>query len=351
MNNQSTTFLHNRDALLPPDSPTLQITHRFEVGDRLIALQWGRCGHPLRAFTRDGRETVFDTVSGHLIRTTSFTAENTSCVCCRPQTSEFSFLSADGVSGSPDPDTPRFRDVSALSWSPCGRFLAVLAAETLNIWNAEKRKLVTAPHQIRQFGGLAWRENPPDGCGELATGIPGGVLLWAASGSISLHEHPGLAAASVMAWQPGGRYLALGYPDGTARIWNPVAAAITRLQGPAAPITRMEWNEAGSILIAMSGRAISAWSLSAALHNGGQTLGWERRESPMTALAMRGTGRLAAVGHLDGLLELRRMSGGMPLLQALWLPSSIAHLAWSPSGRRLAVGIDGGEVCVVRACR
>ena len=71
---------------------------------------------------------------------------------------------------------------------------------------------------------------------------------------------------------------------------------------------------------------------------------------PLTDVALRGNGNVLAVGNIEGRLELR-LSSPTACLRSAEFASTITHLACSTSGRRLAVGIDGGQVCIVRVCR
>jgi len=328
----------------------LTIIHGFDLGAPLVALQWGSCGVPLHAFTRDGRETVIDTCSGCLVESSSLAAEEVARVVCRPHSDRPSFITAHGVLGASDESAPPLTDVRDASWSPNGRFLAVLSGRGLNVWNVDKRKLVAAPPQAGGFELIAWNPTSGDGCGQLAATIRTGVLLWSACGAVTVHAFPRSPAATALAWHPAGRYLAVACQDGDVRIVDPATGQTIRLQGAIGTVRRLLWDHKGAFLIGVSVASLSVWNVLSAVHYG-SNLAWTQREAPLTDVALRGMGNLLAAGDIEGRVELLRVNARTAMLRSTDFPSSISHLAWSASGRRLAVGTDGGKVSVVRVCR
>jgi WD40 repeat protein len=328
----------------------VNIIHQFQVCGPIIALQWGSCGVPLRAYARDGHENVLDTSSGCLVRSTSFVAGRVARVVCRPHSDQSSYVTENGILGGLDDNTPELEGVRDINWSPCGRFLAVLNERGLNIWNAERRKTFTYPSEGEDFESLAWNPIPDDGCGQLAATIPSGVLLWSACGALGRRVLPHLAGTTVIAWHPDGRYLALAYQDGAVRIWDHGTNQSIWLHAGGNTVRRLLWDRKGKLLIGIALKSLHLWSLFAAIHCG-RDHAWAQHDTPMTDVALRGSGNLLAAGHLDGNVELRRLNAATTLLQSMKFHSSISHLSWSASGTRLAVGVDSGHVYVVRVCR
>jgi hypothetical protein len=115
-------------------------------------------------------------------------------------------------------------------------------------------------------------------------------------------------------------------------------------------VRRFLWDRKGTLLIGITLKALHVWNLFGAMH-GGRTHACAEGGAPLTDAALRGCGNLLATGDLDGKVELRRLNSTTTLLQAMTFQSSISHLSWSGSARRLAVAIDSGEVYVVRVCR
>jgi len=118
-----------------------------------------------------------------------------------------------------------------------------------------------------------------------------------------------------------------------------------RLAGAVDPVRRLLWDHKGTFLIGVSLTSLCIWNAQAAMHCG-HTDAWVRREAPLTDVALRGNSNLLAVGNIEGRLELRRRSSPTACLRSAEFASTITHLAWSTSGRRLAVGLDGGQVCI-----
>ena len=334
----------------PGTAMSLDLIHRFSLGASLVGLQWGSCGVPLRAFTRDGRESVLDTSSGTLLRSTSFAEGPVSRVICRPRSDRSFFVTTQGVLNDSDDSVPPLEAVRDATWSPCGRFLSVLSGRGLTVWNADKRKLVTPPSRLEGFDLMAWNPTPADGFGQLAATVPSGVLLWSACGVTALRVGPCSAPTSGLAWHPAGRHLAVAYQSGSVEIWDQLTDQSVRLAGAVDPVRRLLWDHKGSFLIGVSLTSLCVWNAQAAMHCG-HADAWAQREAPLTDVAQRGNGNLLAVGNIEGRLELRRLSSPSACLRSTEFASTVTHLAWSTSGRRLAVGIDGGQVCIVRVCR
>jgi WD40 repeat protein len=334
----------------------VKVIHQFEVGAPIVALDWGNCGVALRAFTRDGCEKVLDTGSGRVERAISFVEGQVARVVCRPRSDRSSYITANGVLGGLDENTPRLEGVRDVTWSPCGRFLAVLNERGLAIWNADKRKLFEHPQpQAEYFESMAWNPAPDDGCGQLAAAAASSVLLWSARGALTRRELPCPAAMTAMAWHPGGQYLAFAHQNGAVRIWDRKGGECIRLHGSVNAVRRFLWDRKGKLLIGITLKALHVWNLFGAMHFGamhsGRTHACAEGGAPLTDAALRGCGNLLATGDLDGKVELRRLNSTTTLLQAMTFRSSISHLSWSASARRLAVAIDSGEVYVVRVCR
>jgi hypothetical protein len=110
------------------------------------------------------------------------------------------------------------------------------------------------------------------------------------------------------------------------------------------------WDRKGKLLIGVTLKSLHTWSLLAAIHRA-DAHAWARAGAPLTDVALRGSGNLLAIGDLDGKLEIRRLNGMTAPLHSIRFHSSISHLSWSASARRLAVGVDSGQVYVMRVCK
>jgi WD40 repeat protein len=294
---------------------------------------------------------VLDSGTGELLRTATFSAGPVSRVACKSHSDRPTFLTEDGVSGATDQSVPRLDSARDLSWSPCGRYLAILRAGSLSVWSAEEQKLVTLPAQMNGTELIAWNPNPDNGCVQLAATVAYGVFLWSAMGAAAIRVLPPAAETRALAWEPAGRYLALAYRNGDVQTWDYRTNQRLRLRCEEHPVHRLLWDRSSAILIGASITSLCAWNVKA-LINGRRGSSWEeRQESPLTDLAFRGSGNIFATGNVEGRLELRRAGNRTGALPSKDFGSPITHLAWSVSGKRLAVGMDGGQICVVRVCK
>ena len=115
--------MHSSDVPFNPGTAmSLDVIHRFSLGASLVGLQWGSCGVPLRAFTRDGRESVLDTSSGTLLRSTSFAEGPVSRVICRPRSDRSFFITTQGVLSDSDDSVPPLEAVRTLPGAHAGGF-------------------------------------------------------------------------------------------------------------------------------------------------------------------------------------------------------------------------------------
>lgn len=329
----------------------LNIVDHHRLGASLVALHWGACGLPLRAFTRDGRRAVLEIGTGCVQQSDRLSEDPVLRIACRSCSREICCLTEDGILIGSNESVPRLDNVREATWSPCGRFLAILRAKTVEVWDAEDRKLVPLPAQMSAIERIAWNPNPDCGSAQFAAGVKPGVLLWSAMGMMALRVVPPIAETTVLAWQPTGRFLALAYHTGDVQLWDYRTNQRVHLRSAEDPVRLLLWDRNGAALIGASLTHLCTWNVSGIINGRHGRSCEEYQSSPLTDVAFRGTGNILATGNAEGRLELRRSGDRAGALSTQHFEAAITHLAWSASGKRLAVGLDCGDVFVVRVCK
>lgn len=121
--------------------------------------------------------------------------------------------------------------ISAIEWSPDGKYIAAAAAPNVFVWEvATRQRISTYP---TYHCSLAWSPNSK----YIASSIGAEVHIWnAATGKLILRYQEGSFATNDISWSPDGRYIASAHGS-TVHIWNPVLGNhIYTYQGHALPV-------------------------------------------------------------------------------------------------------------------
>lgn len=237
--------------------------------------------------------------------------------------------------------------VCALSFSPAGRLLAVIADDgTTRVWDAASHRRLGPAMAAGGSGinicGLAFRP----GGGELATGSSSGrIRLW----DLRTHRQlgPAMSAGSSaigqLAFSPDGRLLASADASGMTRIWD-----VRRRRQTGPPMRdpggqgRVAFSADGRLLATVGGGDIRIWS--AASH---RQLGPPLPASGAKAvngIAFSPAGPLLATADADGTARLwdvatRRLDGpALVTATAVEMDS----VAFSPGGQTLVTASGNG---------
>ncbi|MCK2244485.1 MULTISPECIES: hypothetical protein [unclassified Crossiella] len=225
--------------------------------------------------------------------------------------------------------------VWSIAFSPDGTTLASTGGGTI-LWDVRDR---AAPTTITTIpGGRASAVFSPDGSTIAATDADHGVRLQELR-ALPLVGHRDVVAA--VAFAPGGRMLATGSWDGTARLWEISDPRERRelaiVAGGAGPIRSVQFSPDGRVLAVGQEDAVRLWDLAdpraprnlAVLPESG------------AAVAFAPDGKLLAVGG-PGALSLWAMEEQpRRVVRRAYFAGMVWTVLFSPDGRTLATGGDG----------
>ena len=148
-----------------------------------------------------------------------------------------------------------------------------------------------------------------------------------------------------LAFSPDGSALAAGGWDTTIKLWDVTRGALLRapLEGHAAPVLSVAFNDAGTLVSSSVDRTVITWDLQRGLPAGPPLTG---HTSWVTSVALSQDGSLLAAGSGDGSISLWDLATpsafGRPIAD-LHTAAAFA-LAYSPDGRALASGGFDGSI-------
>lgn len=294
-----------------------EFTRVAAVDQPVAALWWESCRASFRIFTANGREVVID-ISRN--------------------------LTSPGERAVPEAD-----DAEQLEWSPCDRYLAILRHGRVDVWNEQKRKMVTSPVAWNGIKRIAWRPRPAGSEGQVSLATACGLVIWSAEGQFDWRpQQPGFGATA-LSWDQTGTWLAVGCNRNRSHLWNALTNQSIGLDS--AGLHELAWGGNGARLAGASVRSLFVWNLRGALH-GRTEADWIRNlDAPISRLAFRPGSNILATGNIYGEVRLWRAANAGDLLQSADLGAPVTQLAWSANGKHLAAATGSGDAYVARVCR
>lgn len=196
-------------------------------------------------------------------------------------------------------------------------------------WTAQGSDYVTA---------LDWS---PDGKWLAAASADGAIRLLDPTTGEFLRGFPGHGmSTSTLAWSPDGRRLASGGQDGKARLWDADTGAETAiLNGGGNWVEHLAWTKHGNKLATAAGRSLHVWD-----EDGASLFGFAAHASTISGLVWLRDGRQLATSCYGG-VNLWQLGRNRPKRRFEWRGSFLS-LALSPNGRHAAGGCQDASMIV-----
>jgi WD40 repeat protein len=111
------------------------------------------------------------------------------------------------------------------------------------------------------------------------------------------------------------------------------------------------WNSNGAAIAGISTTCLLYWNVRAALHGNRDAGSIRQFDTPVCRIAFRPNGNILAVVNIQGGVDLWRAAKNGKVLRFADLGAALTHLAWSTSGKQLAVATSSGQVYAARVCK
>lgn len=319
----------------------LRLGPAAELGDWIHAVAWAPDGSAVVAACADGAVVELDATGGESRERHRHEAPATTVAW-----SPTGVLASGGQDGRVLVDertaVGEERWIERVAWRPDGDRLAVAAGRRVLILDSVGERVAVSAELAATVTCLSWH---PRGT-EVAAGAYGGVrLLWGRDAGVA-KSLAWKGSVLEMAISPDGRRLAHGNQDASVHFWNLSRGSELEMWGYETKVRQLAWRHDGRLLATGGGDSVTVWDFAGRGPEGSRPQELEGHGETVSWLGFRPNSRLLASTGLDGLAVLWRPGAGDLPLATVAVDDRITAGAWSPDGRRLAIGGADGTLAV-----
>jgi len=244
-------------------------------------------------------------------------------------------------------DPPRRRGaacwVERLAWRPDGRLLAAAVGRRVELWTPEGVREAVSEPLPATVTCLGWH---PKGT-LCAAGSYGGVRLLRGAGARVAQRLAWTGSVLELAVSPDGRRLVHGNQDASVHVWDLRRGTELEMTGYATKVRQLAWSHDGRWLATGGGDGAIVWDFRRPGGPAGARPVELDHAARVVALGFQPRAGLLASADRDGVVRLWLPGHDDLPVGGTALDEPATALAWSPDGRRVAVGGAAGAVVVL----
>lgn len=332
-------------------SAILDPLHSAKVDDFVASLAWSTDGQSLAVAGGEGKVFLLRDIANSLeSKEVGEHMLGALAVAWQPGGSHFASIGQDGrlvvfdgASGAELASARLSRHAgAAIAWAPDGAQLAYAAGKSVFLCSSDlgsSRSLHEAPTQIT---ALAY-----DKSGQaLAAARNGGVDLHRWLPEYQLRHYVWESPCLTAAFSPNSKFLATGTQDGSVHFWYLATGKDSQMRGYPDKVDITVWRHDARYLATAAGEQLVIWDFGGKGPEGSRPLQLRSHTERIAACAFQpGGSYLVSIGR-DWRLSLWQPGKFDIDLDAHMTSAEPTTLAWSPDGRRIAVGMQSGEVAI-----
>lgn len=206
--------------------------------------------------------------------------------------------------------------------------------------------------EVREFGPhqstVADLDFSKDGS-RIACAHYGGVTIWSLGQAAATPRRFAWAGSHVaLKWSTDGKFIATGTQENDIHVWRMAQASDMRMQGYPAKVRSLSWSADGRFLYTSAQPVFTAWSFAGKGPEGKPPLQFgEEGAGLLTVVAAHPATDHVAGGYDSGEVQVGDARNRRSVAVRTADGSPVTALAWSPDGRRLAVGNERGDLVVI----
>jgi WD40 repeat protein len=338
-----------------PSRRAIDFRWHAKLDDFITQVAWSSDGQRLAAASVSGQVHILDvTTERALHRLEPAHADGCDALAWRPDDAAIATAGRDGMWRLWDVDSGKQlaeHHTGALwpehaAWSSPGdggAQLAISAGSKISLWN-EKGEPIGEPAKFdRAIVDLQWVL----GARTLAVAISSAIHLRDRAPTGGERILPARDAILCMAMSPSGKWLLTGNQDSSIHVWNLDAGVEMHMRGYPAKVRQLAWHKGSRWVATGGGPSVAVWDCSGRGPEGRTPTMLEFHTDLVTALHYQPTGDWLASGSRDGGVAVWSPTQREQMITAGKIACGVTKVAWSPGGKLLAAGGEGGEVQVL----